>query len=107
MRGSTQIKEMLVAKFLAKISLSAKDSSKPQATDAEVKIQSIVSKEFEKFIVSGQFTQKNLDIFEKGLRTKLNDYTQKELNVVIKSSGSQATTHRVLSQTPNDYYGLN
>ena len=87
---------MLVAKFLSKITIAVKDQAAIQVRDVELKMQSNVSKEFEKFLASGQFTQKNLEIFEKGLKERLRDYCEKELNVVIKNS-SNATSHRVLS----------
>lgn len=59
-------------------------------------MQSNVSKEFEKFLASGQFTQKNLEMFEKGLKDRLRDFCENDLNVVIKNA-SNATSHRVLS----------
>ena len=95
-RPSTQIKEMLVAKFLSKISIGVKDPNTTAVRDAELKLQSTVSKEFEKFLTSGQFTQKNLELFEAGLRTRMNDYCEKDLNVVLKSIPN-AASHRVLS----------
>ena len=41
----------------------------------------MVSKEFEKFLAYGQFTQKSLEIFEKDLKVKLRDFCEKELKV--------------------------
>lgn len=88
---------MLVSKFLSKISISVKDPNETQVRDTELRLQSNVSKEFEKFLASGQFTQKNLEIFEKGLKERLRDFCDKELNMVIKNV-SNAASHRVLSQ---------
>lgn len=55
-RPNAQIREMLVSRFLSKISLAAKDANSIQTRDAELKLQSLVSKEFEKFLAYGQFT---------------------------------------------------
>ena len=87
---------MLVAKFLSRISIGVKDPNASTTRDAELKLQSTVSKEFEKFLTSGQFTQKNLEIFEAGLRTRMSDYCEKELNVVLKTVPN-AASHRVLT----------
>lgn len=72
---------MLVSRFLSKISLGAKDANSIQTRDSELKIQSLVSKEFEKFLAYGQFTQKSLELFEKDLKSRLKDYCEKELHI--------------------------
>ena len=106
-RPSTQIKDMLVAKFLSRVSIGIKDPAVSQAKDAELKLQANVSKEFEKFLASGQFTQKNLEIFEKDLKVRLKDFCERELNVTIKNVNN-AASHRVLASqgATNHHYGL-
>lgn len=95
-RPNAQIREMLVSRFLSKVTLGVKDSNTTQTRDAELKLQSLVSKEFEKFLAYGQFTQKSLEIFEKDLKARLRDYCDKELHVQLKQI-STAASHRMLN----------
>lgn len=73
---------MLVGKFLQKNKLAHLEGQVPLSSQEimqkELRLEALVTKEFDKFIEKQTFTQKNLLVFEFDLKAKLDNILKSE-----------------------------
>jgi len=93
-RHSAYIKDMLVAKFLARHQVQYNGSSVKDGKDISIRLQMLVTKEFEKFMDTNKFDQKHLDSFERELKAKMLKAFADNPNISIKEVVGKPLTTR-------------
>lgn len=115
-RHQGYLKEMLVQKFLQKYKIDqyprdmlSTDQDARKLSDQITQVQVFVSQNFDEFIKSGSFTQKNLEGFEKNLLAQLQAFMKKEgmsMDVAPKIRGNAAGQPHARSQSSKFKGGL-
>lgn len=88
------LKDMLVQKFLSKHKLEIIGGANKATRDTEIKIQSLVVREFEKFMSNENFNQKSLTIFERQLLQKIKECLGDNPQVKIREQTAPLTQRK-------------
>ena len=103
---------MLVGKFLSKNRLQpieGKSIGNTELLQKEMKLEAIVTKEFDRFIDKQTFTQKNLFVFEIDLKNKIDDILRNEgIHLVGEFKNPKLMNTKTLEQKnlePHNAYG--
>lgn len=98
MKHTNYIKDMLVAKFMARHKIQFSGPVAHDLKDIELRVQHLVTKEFEKFMDNKTFDQKHLDQFERDLKVRLEKTFGENGNLKIREvNGKPPASHRYLT----------
>lgn len=88
------LKDMLASRFLTRHKLEIQGPSSNNTRELEVKVQTLVTQEFEKFMKGENFNQKNLLVFEKGLLSKIRETVGDKANIRVREQTAPMTQRK-------------